>query len=148
MPGEADIYFRFSNTGAAGLIGDGINISNPTAGTQQNPDIAYANGTFHIIYQNNASQEIYYLQAILDEYVNVDEPAMNHYRWFIHGDMLSIQLLEDSHHNTFLLCDVKGKVLQQTTIESNLLQIDLNQLSKGVYFFQVGGMSKPVKFIR
>jgi hypothetical protein len=148
MPGEADVYFRFSNTGAAGLIGDGINISNPTTGTQQNPDIAYANGTFHIIYQNNATQEIYYLQAILDEYVNVDEASMNNYRWFIQGDMLSIELLENTHPGSFLLCDVKGNVLQQTTIDSNLLQIDLNQLSKGVYFFQVGGMRKPVKFIR
>ncbi len=148
MPGEADIYFRFSNTGAVGLMGDGLNISNPTTGTQQNPDIVYANGIFHIVYQNNATQELYYLRAILDEYIGLNEPLEEPIQWYIQNDQLTIIFNKEGKHGLIEMLDARGAVIMTRNEDlSNTVTLDVQHLSHGVYWVRAEG-GRPIKFYR
>ncbi len=148
MPGEADIYFRYSNTGASGLIGDGINISNPTTGTQSNPDIAYANGVFHIVYQNSATQELYYLRAIMDEYIGIEETSAFKYALTIANENLHIQFIDQDFENKKIeVMDTRGGILfTEKLSNASSFQMSLSSFAHGIYFVRVEGVGQPIKF--
>lgn len=149
MPGEADIYFKYSNTGPLGLIGDGINISNPTTGTQANPDIAYANGVFHIVYQNSTTQELYYLRAIMDEYMGIDEPSSFKYALTILNETLFIQFIDQQNmeNKKIELMDARGGVLYSEKLNHvSSFQLSLSTFAHGIYFVKVEGVDQPIKF--
>ncbi len=56
--GQAEILFSWSVTGPAGLsLPDTVNVD--LSGAQRTPDIAYANGTFHLIWSEGTSQVRY-----------------------------------------------------------------------------------------
>lgn len=149
FPGEADIYFRFSDHGAVGLMGDGINISNPTAGTQQNPDIAYANGVFHIVYQNSGTQQLFYLRAIMDEYVGIKNENDPVFKYIIQNSILNIEFPSNIYYKQIDILDTKGIVVLSTNQRDlSKVAIDLTSLSTGIYFLKVDGFDQTVKFYR
>jgi hypothetical protein len=148
IPGAADVYFRFSPNGALGLIGDGINISNPTTGSQQNPDIAYANGNFHIVYQNTATQEVYYLKATMDEYIGIEPAEDLKYVLYQMNGVFRINLLNSSlHSELFQVYDVSGKSILSGKPQDNMLEFDMNAVSHGLYWIKIDGLNKIIKFV-
>lgn len=147
IPGETDIYFRFSNSGAMGLLGDGVVISNPTTGAQQNPDIIYANGIFHIVYQNAPTNEIYYLRAVLDEYVGIEEHKSG-VTWQLNDHMLEIQFNGKYPDSNLYLYDIHGRVINFLRIDSDLVIMDVSALSSGMYFVQCEGLDEIIKFVK
>lgn len=150
LSGEQDIYFRYSKTGPTGLIGSGINISNPTTGVQHSPDIAYANGVFHIVYQNSSTQEVFYLTATLDEYIGIDEEhEQATFNIQISENILSLLLqpsatLESNAH----IYDLQGRLVDSKRIVDQTTIFDLTGYQSGMYWIQVDGFNGVRKFIR
>lgn len=145
IPGDADIYFRFSNTGAMGLLGDGIIISNPTTGAQQNPDIIYANGVFHIVYQNNPTAELYYLTATLDEYIGLETLSSN-VKWWVHDKILFMDLTSQLNAYPLRIYNSTGSMVYSTTGSiGEPMQVDLGFLSSGMYWAVMN--NQVLKFI-
>jgi hypothetical protein len=71
--GQQEILFAWSVTGPEGLgTPDTVNVD--LAGAQRTPDIAYANGTFHIVWSEGPSQ-VRYRAATIVGGVGVPEPA-------------------------------------------------------------------------
>ena len=46
-----DCYFSWSVDGPSSLLNSGIPAVDPISGAQQNPDIIFNNGVFHIVYR-------------------------------------------------------------------------------------------------
>lgn len=66
--GHRNILFTYSLAGAAGLGTVVDTISNVlTDGFHTNPDIAYANGTFYVVFADEDAQHIYLMKGILFE---------------------------------------------------------------------------------
>lgn len=147
IPGETDIYFRFSNTGAMGLVGDGIIISNPTTGSQQNPDIIYSNGIFHIVYQNITTNEIYYLRAILDEYIGI-ENYLPEFTWSLSNNVLEVNCNGMNTTGNVVIYDLHGKCMADKKMESGVAYFDVSTFSSGIYFVQVAGFPKVIRFVK
>jgi len=150
FPGNADVYFRFSNTGANGLIGNGINISNPTTGAQQNPDIAYSHGIFHIVYQNTQTQEVYYLQAIIDEYIGINENTSNNIYYTLHNNYgwVNVKIYNQPFtNNSYILYNVHGTEVLKGNFVNNETEFDMNHFSHGIYWLKTDGLNKAIKFV-
>ncbi len=146
MPGEAEVYFRFSNSGAAGLTGDGINITN-SSGTQQHADIIYANGVFHIVYQNNPTQEVYYLKAIMDEYISIEEPSDFEFVLHQNNSIFTLDLLDNTNSYSFYqVFDLLGRSISNGEINNNRIEFDMNSNSHGLYWIKMDGSKNIVKF--
>lgn len=146
MPGSSEIYFRFSNSGAAGLQGDGMDLTN-ASGTQQYPDIAYSNGVFHIVYQNNPTQEVYYLKAILDEYIGIEEPESLNYHLKQNNSNFTLYLSgSNTMNNSYSVFDILGRNIFSGEIVNNLLEFDMKLNSHGLYWIYLKEKNSIVKF--
>lgn len=147
-PGNADIYFRFSNTGASGLVGNGINISNPTTGSQQNPDIAYSHGVFHIVYQNTQTQQVFYLKALVDQYIGVEgnNEKLSYSIQQNNGLFYLTMLGDDENNSAYHIYDVYGKKIYQSKLESGKTEFDMSVYAHGFYWIKLEGYNKAIKF--
>ncbi len=149
-PSNADIYFRYSNQGALGLQGHGINISNPVTGTQQNPDIAYSHGKFHIVYQNTSTQQVYYLQALIEDYIGIDNPTDNNilYAFYQNDGMFTLRMLNENFSgDDYVLYDIYGKEINHGMIMNGMAQFDMSLQAHGYYWIKAEGLNKAIKFI-
>ncbi|MFT5336435.1 MAG: hypothetical protein ACI9YL_000431 [Luteibaculaceae bacterium] len=65
--GNTDIRFAFSTTGVEGLMTMSAELVNvDLLGTQMNPDVVYANGMFHFVWQDQKSKAVLYRSAQVD----------------------------------------------------------------------------------
>lgn len=65
--GNTDIRFAFSTSGVEGLLEMSPELVNEELlGTQMNPDVVYADGTFHFVWQDQKSKAVLYRSAQVD----------------------------------------------------------------------------------
>lgn len=132
--GQREILFRWSVSGWAGLSApDTVNAV--VAGPQRNPDIAYANGTFHLVWEDNPSGTLTYRSASLDLqsglHPNFSVPALrawpNPVRDVLHMDLpIQARRIE--------IRDASGRLVMQEFAQRT---IDVSTLGQGVYMLQL-----------
>ena len=150
LQGNKEILFRWSVNGWSGLSDpDTANVI--LLGAQATPDIAFHNGTFHLVWENVPSGQLSYRSATIATSINVPtigtaprtlvlwpSPA---------SEMLQISLPERAA--TLVVLDQMGKVVLRDTA-SNTLRVD--QLDPGTYSvqcFSTGGVLLGVgRFLR
>lgn len=64
--GAIDAYFAWSVNGGAGTVENEMMLNLSMAGDQRNPDVAYYNGVFHLVYQNDATGRVVYKTGAFD----------------------------------------------------------------------------------
>ncbi|MCC6939789.1 MAG: hypothetical protein IT226_16355 [Flavobacteriales bacterium] len=70
--GARDIFFSWSVTGVNGLsVAELVNVD--MTGTQRTPDIAYANGAFHIVWGEAGTNQVRYRRAVIQSGVGIDD---------------------------------------------------------------------------
>jgi hypothetical protein len=149
--GETDVYFRFSKYGADSLMGPGINISASPAGIQQNADMVYANGIFHIVYQNVPTQQLYYIRAIMDEYVGISNLPTFTYSLHLANETVYLQLnnAEVWSNTPLQMFDARGSIVFSGHLDQAAqVQINLQGQASGIYWIKINNAEQPIRFFK
>jgi len=137
--GDINTIFTYSTAGIAGLNGylDTVNVA--LAGAQRNPDVAYADGTFYLTWQDEQNNKVMFRTASI---VNV---GINENR-----QSTPVVLFPNPTNSTFTisgnyelsamlyLYDITGRQVAQISIDKEYMAIDVKWLSEGVYLWQFG----------
>jgi len=130
--GDFNILFSWSTTGIHGLsTPDTVNTSLP--GQQRTPDIAYADGAFHIVWSDEASDLVNYRIATLSATTGIAGPvaftAFN--AWPVPATTTLHVELTDGTRATLRLFDAAGHCV--LTAFGGSQQLDLGSISPGAY---------------
>jgi len=133
---DREVLFAWSTTGPGGLSApDTVNTGH--SGLQRNPDIAYANGTFHLTWQDDATGRVRYRTASLVSSVGVPEEVdANALRiWPVPvSDVLHLQLPTGLSTGRIDVLDALGRRVGPTTWATTL---DVHGLAPGTYVVRV-----------
>jgi len=148
ISGSSECVLQFSTNGVQGLSAkDTVNLD--LAGGQTNPDVAYSNGYFHFVWQNNSSNEVIYRRAQLTEITSIPEDFwVNQAEVSIgrSGDQLVISSFTPIRELSVF--DLQGRSLGRVT-GKGALELDWPVLTNGTYLFNVlleDGRSTTVKW--
>ena len=136
--GNSDlILISWSVTGPAGL---GINID--TIGTSTinlvNPDVAYAEGVFHISYQDDASNTVLYKTATVSTLTNLIELNKgNSLLIYPNPAIKEITIEADKEITHISIADSDGSVIRNLSPHNEIVTIETDDLSSGIYFLNV-----------
>jgi len=130
--GARDIYFSWSVSGPGGLsVPERVNID--MAGSQRTPDLAYANGAFHIIWSEMGSDQARYRRGVLSTATAVQEQ-----------DQLAALALADLGGGRYQLLngpwtrvqvvDVHGRSVVDHRLSND--RMDLSALTTGLYLIR------------
>ncbi len=130
MSGQYEVLFSWSVTGPDGLsIPDTVNTD--LSGSQKTPDIAYADGAFHIVWSEGPADMVRYRKATLTTSVGVEEteavPLITSWPNPVH-DVLHVQ---GSQWSTAAIMDVQGKIIARLSVRDGT--IDMSSLAPGSY---------------
>ncbi|MBP9081379.1 MAG: T9SS type A sorting domain-containing protein [Flavobacteriales bacterium] len=130
LSGQAEILFSWSVAGPAGLSQpDTVNVD--LSGSQRTPDIAYANGTFHIIWSEGTSQ-VRYRQAIITEGVGIQElagPRLHHW-----PDPATHVLHLAGAWSAVQVFDLQGRIVMDLAAPRE--RLDVQRLPAGTYLLR------------
>jgi hypothetical protein len=136
--GNPEIMLRYSFTGMAGLWANPLVNVSALAGTQSFPDIAWQNGRVHVVWQDDASNQVMYRTAIVGEATSVLAP--NAYDWSIYPNptqgMIRLRGLPTSDCRVELF-DAKGHPFFVHSLSGSVGEIDLTELASGTYYLRV-----------
>ncbi|TND07193.1 MAG: hypothetical protein FD123_3338 [Bacteroidetes bacterium] len=144
--GNIDTYYSWSVTGSAGLFANVNMLNSSMAGQQQNPHVAFSNGTFHFVFTDLNSGNVKYKSATLAPN-SISEPAgagmLRVYPNPANGNV-SLDLPAISFdHASIKLVDVTGRIVETLTTNGEQ-RIQLRRQSPGIYFVEVTGENNAV----
>ena len=140
--GNSDIYLTTSNSGATAMV-DNIDTANiDTDGLQQSPDIAYADGTFHIVWKDNDSGVVMYRSVTVpyNPSVGIEQEYQHHLNAVLSPNPFNkITILTFNNPDNEFFClrvyDMAGKLHKEiwTSLDSETISADT--LNPGIYFY-------------
>jgi len=148
ISGSSECVVRWSVNGVQGLSAkDTVNLD--LSGGQTNPDIAYSNGYFHFVWQNNSTNEVIYRRAQLAELTSIPEDYMNN-KVEVHIGRSGGQLIISSTApiRELSVFDVQGKSVG-TLVGNGSSSLEWPVPANGTYLFNVlleDGRSSTVKW--
>ena len=128
--GQSEILFSWSVTGPAGLsLPDTVNVD--LTGSQRTPDIAFANGAFHIVWSEVTGSKVRYRKATVlgPSSIVEQEGALPVLAWPnpVH-DMLTV---DGGQWIRAEVIDAQGKVVERLQVKAGAL--DLSSIATGSY---------------
>lgn len=119
--GAREILFSWSVTGPAGLsVPDTVNVSLP--GNQRTPDVAYADGAFHLIWSEMPTNQVRYRKAAIQPYTGIAERAGQ--TMFLWPDPATDRIQwTPGHWRTIEVYDGSGRVLHQGDARTGQLDV-------------------------
>lgn len=135
--GNMDIYFSWSVTGAEGLVNNETVINTVTAGMQRNPDIQYANGRFHVTFQDAVTGNVIYKYASING-VGMDEDPELDLRVYPNPSVSGIFIGSKGTGITgkLKLMDALGKEVWNTDAKE-ARSLSLPKMPAGIYTLQL-----------
>ena len=135
MPVILDIKYRLSTTGPQGLVDASAQVLNlSTSGNQLRPDVHWANGRFHVVYQDVISKEVIYVEGSVDGSSGIKQGS-----GFIHLDLFPnpttglIYIPVELQITTIEVVDIAGRTVFKRHYSIPCENLDLSELQKGVY---------------
>lgn len=138
--GNMNSYYSWSLDGAAGLINNEAMLNNNTMNAQENPHIAYSNGTFHFVFTDGMTGNVIYKKA------TIDPTGLNELQ---NEQVISVAPNPFSDYATVnfdnpgkvsvegRVYDVSGKLVRTLTSSADRLTIDRGSLEPGMYFLTI-----------
>lgn len=136
--GKWYIKFVANNKSPNSLLNQNIYTVNvDSSGVSKNPHVVYANGVFHITWQDNSSRKIYYRSATIKDFTSTSIPGKSITKIYPNPSKSGLFYLDNVELNSNIMVrDISGKILM--TQNSRLLQnIDLSPYGKGMYFISI-----------
>ncbi len=145
-----NIALTLSTTGESGLSANSIAITN-TEGAQKAPSIAYHNGIFHIVYQDNETDNVMYV-AVDATVTGIKDPEPYAYTIYPNPaeDYLRIELLTNKPSTTILIHDTSGRVIKTINMSDNVEEIYIGEMASGIYTLtmEVNSFRMTRKFVK
>lgn len=141
--GQLEVLFAWSTSGPGGL-GEPDTVNAVLTGAQRTPDIAYANGNFHVIWSEGNTQ-VRYRKATITSDVGVQEPGARAVR--VWPDPATDVLRVEGAWARGEVLDVSGRTLLRPTVQQGA--IGIGALPPGTYvlrLWEVGGASTVTTF--
>jgi hypothetical protein len=138
--GNLDVFFKYSVSGPSGFS-QTINLIDSTMPSSQvNPHIAYANGTFHIVFQSQNSK-VYYYGATVGATTAVKESHAEAFGISVSPnpltDQSTIQINKANGAVALSLYDLKGQlVLDIGSTKNKTIKMQAGKLSAGIYILR------------
>ncbi|QQR88126.1 MAG: hypothetical protein IPJ76_07940 [Flavobacteriales bacterium] len=147
--GQFEILFRWSVSGWGGMSDpDTVNLALATS--QKNPDVAFRDGVFHLVWQDAATNSVHYRSAqVVDDVGLADgaqQPALRIYPTLV-SDRISVVGAEPG--TPFRIVDQHGAVVYFGRLATSAIGIE--HLRTGVYSFvtePVLGTPRAARFIK
>ena len=118
-----DCFFSVSTSGAATVSGSVVLTDTNNLGSKTDPDITYANGTFHFVYTYTGTHEIFYRTATFTSSTTITEIDKN-----------GLTVFPNPANNKIkITTDLTGKIRVKNIEGKVLLQLDKNKESKSIY---------------
>ncbi len=133
--GQMEVLFSWSTTGPDGMsVPDTLNVD--LSGMQTTPDIAYADGAFHIIWGEMGANQVRYRKAVLENTVSVLEtkPAQPEFTIWP-NPVQDVLYLDPNNWLQAEIFDLKGRSLFRATITHGM--VDVSKLAAGSYIVQL-----------
>jgi hypothetical protein len=143
------IMFTYSLTGASGLGAEVDTISNVlTGGYHINPDIAYSNGKFYVVFADEVAEKIYLMEGILYGTSTIGIPNTPssddltiHATGNLYGDAITISSTELLNETCFVsIHNSSGQVCESHELQrlQNSQSMKLDQpLTSGIYLISI-----------
>lgn len=148
--GNVDCYLSWSVSGSLGLFGTEVMVNNTGIGGQRNPEIAYGNRVFHLIFQDDLSGDIIYKTATISAPVG-DQILNNKFKFSIGPNpFVSNTWIKVNDETQITLFDITGKPVRKYANVNGLQLIERDELQSGIYFCRMttkGGVLKTVKLV-
>lgn len=140
-----DCYFSYSITGANTISGSVYMSDTNNIGSQTDPDICFANGIFHFVYENVGAHEILYRSATFVNNTAITELGNNYLTIFPNPTKEEIRI---STHLKGLVSikNIAGKLLMQVDKKQENEIIDVSLLPSGIYTVEL--QKQTIKFIK
>lgn len=146
--GQFEILFRWSVTGWTGVSEpDTANVSLATS--QKNPDVAFHNGVFHLVWQDAATNSVHHRSAqIVDDVAVLEgQPRTTLHLWpSVTTDHVSVAGVDPG--TGYRIIDQWGAIVQQGRWATNIIGVE--HLGAGVYSVVVDAPAgtRQARFIR
>lgn len=151
--GNVDSYFSWSLNGAAGLIRNEVRLNNNAMGVQQNPHVAYSNGTFHFVFADEMTGNVIYKKGTVDP-TGINKLQYDRAISVAPNPFSDKAILKFSNPGKALVhagvYDVSGKMCKSYSTSGEFLDIEKGALEAGVYFIRLSaetGILGTVKLI-
>ncbi len=147
MSGQYEVLFSWSVTGPGGLsVPDTVNVD--LSGAQKTPDIAYADGAFHIVWSEGATDQVQYRRATLNSTVGIQLNAPDDLRVFPDpvSDHLFIEGITRGRAEVF---DLQGRVHLSAALDAS--QLDVRALAPAPYVLRItdaNGEQRTARFTK
>lgn len=147
----ANVLYTYSSTGPEGLNiwSDTLNVQ--TNGRQVNPDVAYDNGNFHVVWQDKYSGKVGYRKGKVVEGVSVNDLAQPQVKVYPNPCVSEVNLTQLSRQDRVEMRNVLGQIVFEDRINSNELLIPMEGLPDGTYvigLFSEGELSTSINIIK
>jgi hypothetical protein len=142
-----EILFRWSTTGPGGF-GDIDTVNIDLSGMQMTPDIAYADGAFHIVWGEMGPGQVRYRKAVLENTVAMVEGTEHNVIAFWPNPTDRTLFTNAPDNSNYTFTDRTGRIVKHGTVMNG--RIDLSGLTAGAYFItaidpQGGSMVEKVE---
>ena len=131
--GQLEVLFAWSTSGPGGL-GEPDTVNAVLTGAQRTPDIAYANGVFHLIWSESNTQ-VRYRKATITSNVGMEEPPAQAVR--IWPDPATDVLRVEGVWTTAEVLDVAGHAVLRRSVQQGT--IGVGALPPGTYVLRLWG---------
>lgn len=145
--GQREVLFAYSTSGIAGLgIPDTVNVT--LTGMQETPDIAYADGVFHIVWSEPSNGQVRYRRAELSDGTAMGEMPVTTMR--VHFDPLELAIVVIGIQPELIrLWDTSGRMLLSSADGS--LRVTIGDFAPGCYLVEAvddDGVAHTARFIK
>jgi hypothetical protein len=138
--GGMEVLFSWSVSGPSGF-GDPDTVNIELSGLQREPDIAYANGSFHIVWRDSGSGNVRYRKASLANPVGIEEIRPPSKAMYWPNPASELVMTDAPEGRVVEICDLQGRKVAQEHVRNGCL--DVSTLSPGTYFFIVMNSGQP-----
>lgn len=146
--GDYDIHLRWSVNGLGGVFQNKEVVNDSLAGIQMNPDVAFANGKFHVVYKDLASDQVMYRSATISNAVrssaNLAGRSFEVYPNPSKGN-LTVVLPDSKSPWQLNVIDGLGRTIHQQIVISSEINLDLSEFSGGLYQVVVSNQETHLK---
>jgi hypothetical protein len=133
--GERDILFCWSTSGVGGLSTPEI-VNTEVAGLQKTPDIAFADGAFHIVWNESGTNQVRYRKATVISTVSVAEAPVVDVRLSPNPVNETLYITGGGRYDVDILTLAGKLVLRKAGVAGS---IDVGDLPKGEYLCKLSG---------
>ncbi|MBR9920095.1 MAG: T9SS type A sorting domain-containing protein [Bacteroidetes bacterium] len=139
--GSKDVLFAWSDSGASNLI-DASYILAGGDFAQRNPDIAYRDGLFHVVYTDQLTNQVMYVEAGFAPFVSVKEPKKEVVSFGLSPNPASgnfdIRLAHALDQTArYRVLELSGKVVASGYVSQEVTAVSCTHLPEGIYFVEV-----------